>query len=90
MSCDYKSARMTSDTTMTLDRISATTTYVMWCEEHLCNVGALQRVDISNLVTRVRKMRWVGVACMTEAKNAHKVLIGEHEGKKSFGRPRCS
>jgi hypothetical protein len=35
---------------MTLDHISATMTYMMWCEEHLWNVILLQRLHLSNLV----------------------------------------
>jgi hypothetical protein len=35
---------------MTLDHINATTTYMMWCEEHLWNVSVLQRVHLSNLI----------------------------------------
>jgi hypothetical protein len=36
--------------TMTWDRISATTAYVMWREEHLWNVTVLQRVNLYKLV----------------------------------------
>jgi hypothetical protein len=35
---------------MNWDRISATTTYVMWREERVLNVGVLQIVRLSNLV----------------------------------------
>jgi hypothetical protein len=41
--------RMTYDTTMTSNH-SATTTYVMWLEEHLWNVGVPQGVYFSSLV----------------------------------------
>jgi hypothetical protein len=47
---DNSSARTGQDATMNRDRISATTTYVMWCEERLWNVGVLQGVRLSNLV----------------------------------------
>jgi hypothetical protein len=32
------------------DRISATTTYVMWSEEHIWTVCVFQRVHFSNLI----------------------------------------
>jgi hypothetical protein len=51
MASDHFRARMTKGTTMALDRISATVTYMMWREEHLWNVSALQRLHISTLVT---------------------------------------
>jgi hypothetical protein len=35
---------------MNCDNISAAMIYMLWHEEHLWNVGILQRVDISNLV----------------------------------------
>jgi hypothetical protein len=35
---------------MALDRISATMTYVILCEEHLWNVSVLQIARLSNLV----------------------------------------
>jgi hypothetical protein len=34
---------------MASDHINATTTYVMWHEEHISNVSVLQRVNLSNL-----------------------------------------
>jgi hypothetical protein len=37
-------------TTISREHISSTTTYVMWREERLWNVGVLQRVRLSNLV----------------------------------------
>jgi hypothetical protein len=36
--------------TMALDRISATTTYVMWREEHLWGVSVLQTAHLSNFI----------------------------------------
>jgi hypothetical protein len=50
VTCGNISARMTSDVTMTSDHISATTTYVIWREEHLWNTCVLQRVHPSNLL----------------------------------------
>jgi hypothetical protein len=45
----YKiSARMNRDAKMKQDHISAWTTYVMWREERLLNVGVLQRVRLSD------------------------------------------
>jgi hypothetical protein len=40
---------------MASDHISATMTYVMWREEHLWNVCALQRVHLSNLICTINK-----------------------------------
>jgi hypothetical protein len=40
MSSNGISSRMTWDATMTLCSISATTTYVVWREEHICKVNA--------------------------------------------------
>jgi len=35
-------------------------------------------------------MRWVGqVARMGEGRGVHRVLVGEPEGKRPLGRPRC-
>jgi hypothetical protein len=34
---------------MNRDHIIAGTTYVMWCDERLWNVGVLQRVSLSSL-----------------------------------------
>jgi hypothetical protein len=44
------SARMTQGTTVTLDHISTTMTYVMRHEEHLLNVSVLHRIHLSHLV----------------------------------------
>jgi hypothetical protein len=44
------SARMTWDATMNRDYISAKTTYVMWREESLWDVGVLQSIYLSNSV----------------------------------------
>jgi hypothetical protein len=45
------SARMTWDATMNRDLITAGTTYEMWRTERLWNVGVLQSVRLSNIVT---------------------------------------
>jgi hypothetical protein len=45
-------ARMTYGPTIRSDRISATTPYMMGCEEHLWEVSVLQRVQLSNFVIR--------------------------------------
>jgi hypothetical protein len=37
---------------MTLNRISAKMTYVMWCSEHLSDAGVLQSLYLSNLIFR--------------------------------------
>jgi hypothetical protein len=35
-------------------------------------------------------MRWAGhVASMREKRNAYRILVGEPEGKRSLGRPKC-
>jgi hypothetical protein len=37
-----------------------------------------------------RRMRWVGhMARIGERKGTHRLLVGEPEGKRSLGRPRC-
>jgi hypothetical protein len=39
---------------------------------------------------KLRRMRWVGnVACMGEGRKVYRVLVGNHEGKRTFGRLRC-
>jgi hypothetical protein len=57
----------------------------------------LDNQDLHNLyaslnivrVIKSRSMRWAGhVACMGEMKNAHKILVGKHKGKRPLGRPR--
>jgi hypothetical protein len=45
-----------------------------------------------NIIRQIksRRMRWVGhVACMGEERNVYKVLVGNPEGKRPLGRPRC-
>jgi hypothetical protein len=49
MTWDDTGARMTQDATVT-DHISATTTYMIWCEEHSWCVNVLQKVHLYNLV----------------------------------------
>ena len=40
-------------------------------------------------VVKSRRMRWTGhVARMGEGRDAHRVLVGKPEGKRTFGRPR--
>jgi hypothetical protein len=35
------------------------------------------------------RMRWAGhVSCMRKKRNAHRVLVGKVEGKRTFARPR--
>ena len=42
------------------------------------------------LVDQSRRLRWAGhVACMVDRSGAYRVLVGESEGKKPFGSPRC-
>jgi len=41
-------------------------------------------------VVKLRRMRWAGhVACVGEGRGVHRVLVGEPEGKRPLGRPRC-
>jgi hypothetical protein len=41
-------------------------------------------------IIKSRRMRWVGhVARMGEKKNAYRLLVGNPEGKRPLGRPRC-
>jgi hypothetical protein len=37
-----------------------------------------------------RRMRWAHVARMGEKRNAYRILMGNPEGKRPLGRPRCS
>jgi len=40
-------------------------------------------------VVKLRRMRWEGhVACMSEGRGVHRVLVGRPEGKRPLGRPR--
>jgi hypothetical protein len=36
-----------------------------------------------------RRMRWAGHAAQMEKRNAYILLVGQQEGKRSLGRPRC-
>jgi hypothetical protein len=49
---DHISATMVFDATVISNHLSATTTYVMWREEHLWDGSVLQRVHFSNLSTK--------------------------------------
>jgi len=41
-------------------------------------------------VIKSRRMGWTGqVACMRERRGVYRVLVGEPEGKRPLGRPRC-
>jgi len=41
-------------------------------------------------VIKSRGMRWVGnVADMGEMRSAYRILVGNLEGKRPFGRPKC-
>jgi len=40
-------------------------------------------------VIKSRRMRWAGhIARMGERRGVYRVLVGKHEGKRPFGRPR--
>jgi len=57
----------------------------------LCNKGLHNLYCLTKIirVIKSRKMRWAGhVARMGERRSAYKVLVGESEGKKPFGKPR--
>jgi hypothetical protein len=42
-------------------------------------------------VIKSRRMKWAGhVARMREMRNAHRILVRKHEGKRPLGRPRCT
>jgi hypothetical protein len=41
------------------------------------------------IVMKSRSMRWVGHAACQGGDAEYTVLVGKHEGKKLFGRPRC-
>jgi hypothetical protein len=74
-------------------------TFIMWCA---CTVVATLRyvsdvaerlhnsyssADINGMV-RTMMMRWAGnVARMGVMRNAHRVLVGKHQGERSTGRP---
>jgi hypothetical protein len=53
----------------------------------------LNNLYFSSNITRIiksRRMRWVGhVARFGEMRNSYKILVGQPEGKRSYGRPRC-
>jgi hypothetical protein len=57
MTSDHISESLTEDivatrcSTMTLDGINSAITYVIWHEEHLCNVSVLGRVHLSDIVS---------------------------------------
>jgi hypothetical protein len=41
-------------------------------------------------MTKSRRMRWARhVALMVAKRNAYRILVGEPEGKRPLGRPRC-
>jgi hypothetical protein len=41
-------------------------------------------------IIKLKRMRWAGhVARMGEKKNAYRLLVGNTEGKRPIGRPRC-
>jgi hypothetical protein len=41
-------------------------------------------------IIKSRRMRWAGhVACIGEKRNAYRLLVGNPEGKRPLGRPRC-
>jgi transcription termination factor 2 len=49
------------------------------------------RYSLPNIVRVVksRRIRWAGhVARMREERGVHRVLVGEHDGKRPLGRPR--
>jgi hypothetical protein len=41
-------------------------------------------------VIKLRMMKWAGhAACMGEMRNAYKILVRKHEGRRQFGRSMC-
>jgi hypothetical protein len=41
-------------------------------------------------VIKARRIGWTGnVACMSEGRGGHRVLVGEAEGRRPLERPRC-
>ena len=37
-----------------------------------------------------RRLRWAGhLACMEQSRNAYRILVGKHEGKRPLGSLRC-
>ena len=60
-----------------------------WRKLHNAKLHALYSSPniIRNL--KLRRLIWAGhVARMEESRNAYRVLVGEHEGKRPLGRPR--
>jgi hypothetical protein len=50
----------------------------------------LHNEELHNLYCSSSIMRWAGhVARMGEKRNAYRILVGEPEGKRPLGRPRC-
>jgi hypothetical protein len=55
-----------------------------------CIMRSLIAPSIIRMI-KSRRMRWAGhVARMGEKRNAYRILVGEPEGKRPLGRPRCS
>jgi hypothetical protein len=60
----------------------------------LCNKEFHNMFALSNIIIRVtnsRRMSWMGhVACVGEMRNAYKILVRKHQGKRPLRRPRSS
>jgi hypothetical protein len=53
-------------------------------------VISMQDLNLFLGMIKLRKMRWVGnVERMWKKRNAYRILLGEPEGKRPLGRPRC-
>jgi hypothetical protein len=57
MPSDHISARMVYGATMISYHFISSMTYLMWREEHLWNVSALQRVHLSNLIIKILRAK---------------------------------
>ena len=60
-----------------------------WRKLHNEDLNVLYFLPSVVRVIKSRRMRWAGhVACMGEKRGVYRVLVGEPEGKRPFGRPR--
>ena len=60
-----------------------------WRKLHNAELHALY--SSPNIIRNIksRRLRWAGhVARMEQSRNAYRVLVGKHEGKRLIGRPR--
>ena len=60
-----------------------------WRKLHNAELSDLYSSPNIVRMVKSRRMRWAGhVALVGEVRGVHRVLVGKHEGKRPFGRPR--